>query len=52
MIESGLYNYWRKLDLKKSLNKKQFNSINQNEDDFRAVDVKLISVGLILSTKQ
>ena len=51
MIESGIDNMWSKLKFKKLFNKKDFHRINQNDNDnFRAVDIKLISVALTLSS--
>ena len=50
MVESGLYHMWRKLQLKKYFIAKEFYYFNQNDaNDFKAVDIKLISTAVILS---
>lgn len=49
MIESGLYNYWRKLTLMKSFNKRKLDCNSQN-DNLKALDIKLILIAFTLSS--
>ena len=48
MIESGLYNYWRKISSKKSFFKKEF--LYHHKDNFKSLDVRLILVASKLSS--